>query len=244
MVGEPGYATPLTAAAWGFESNLFDGQSITLGRPLGTYVMENVLFKVSFPAEFHGQTAVEAALQLHPLVKDRLDRVERIRIDTQEPAVRIITKHGPLQNPADRDHCLQYLVAVALIHGTLTADHYEDETATDPRIDHLRDLTEVVEDPTYSRDYLDPDRRSIANAVQVWFDDGSSTGRIAVEFPLGHRRRRDEARPRLMEKFRQNASTCLSDTAVQTLAELTDDPDKLDRLSVPEFVHLTLKTNS
>ncbi len=243
MAGEPGYVTPLTAA-WGFESNLFDGQSITLGRPLGTYVMENVLFKVSFPAEFHGQTAVEAALQLHPLVKDRLDRVERIHIETQEPAVRIIAKHGPLQNPADRDHCLQYIVAVGLIHGTLTADHYEDETAADPRIDHLRKLTEVTEDPAYSRDYLDPGKRSIANAVQVWFDDGASTGRVAVEYPLGHRRRRDEARPQLMEKFRQNAGTCLSDVAVQTLAEFIDDPHRLDRLSVPEFVDLTLKTHS
>jgi 2-methylcitrate dehydratase len=244
MAGEPGYATPLTAPAWGFEKHLFDGQAIRLGRPLGSYVMENVLFKVSFPAEFHGQTAVEAALQLHPLVKDRLEQVERIRIETQEPAVRIITRDGPLQNPAARDHCLQYMVAVVLIHGTLTADHYEDETAADPRIDRLRDRMEVVEEPAYSRDYLDPDRRSIANAVQVWFDDGSSTGRIAVEYPLGHRRRRDEARPQLMEKFRQNASTCLTDTAVQTLAELIDDPARFDRLPVPEFVNLTLKTPS
>jgi 2-methylcitrate dehydratase len=244
MAGEPGYATPLTDSDWGFEKHLFDGQAIRLNRPLGSYVMENVLFKVSFPAEFHGQTAVEAALQLHPLVKDRLDQVERIRIETQEPAVRIIAKNGPLQNPADRDHCLQYMVAIALIHGTLTADHYEDETAADPRIDDLRDRMEVVEEPAYSRDYLNADKRSIANAVQVWFDDGSSTGRIAVEYPLGHRRRRDEARPQLMAKFRQNASTCLSDAAVQTLAESIDDPDRLDRLPVQEFVNLTLKTNS
>lgn len=240
MSGEPGYQTPLTTPDWGFEARLFGGQSITLARPLGCYVMENVLFKVAFPAEFHGQTAVEAAIQLHPAVKDRLDSIQRIRIETQEPAVRIITKSGPLKNPADRDHCLQYMVAIALIHGTLAADHYEKSFAGDPRIDVLRDRIEVVENSRYSADYLDPEKRSVANAVQITFDDGTSTERIEVEYPLGHRRRRAEARPLLLAKFRENAATALSDDAVATLSALVDDPERMDNMTVSEFVELTL----
>jgi 2-methylcitrate dehydratase len=240
MTGEMGYATALTAPTWGFQDSLFRGKPITLARPLGCYVMENILFKVSFPAEFHGQTAVEAALRLHPQVRGRWDQIERIRIETQESAVRIIAKSGPLKNPADRDHCLQYMVAVALRHGSLTAEHYESEVAADPLIDRLRERTEVVEEPRYSREYLDPDKRSIANAVQVLFADGTKTERVEIEYPLGHRRRRAESRPALIEKFVSNAGTRLPAESVKRLAELFDRPDWLDVLTVPEFVNLTL----
>lgn len=170
--------------------------------------MENVLFKISFPAEFHAQTAAEAAVRLHPLVKDRLQRISRIVITTHESAIRIISKVGPLANPADRDHCLQYMTAVPLIFGDLVAEHYEDAFhAAHPLIDRLREKMEIVEEPRYSREYLEADKRSIANAVEVFFDDGSSTGQVAVEYPLGHRRRRAEGIPLLQEKFKANLAT-------------------------------------
>ncbi len=239
MSGEKGYATALTTPTWGFQDSLFRGKPITLARPLGCYVMENILFKVSFPAEFHGQTAVEAALRLHPQVRDRWDQIERIRIETQESAVRIIAKSGPLKNPADRDHCLQYMVAIALRHGSLTAEHYEAEAAADPLIDRLRERMEVVEEPRYSREYLDPDKRSIANAVQVCFADGTQTERMEVEYPLGHRRRREESRPALVDKFVSNASTRLPAESVAKLATLFRDTDRCDGLTVPDFVNLT-----
>ena len=240
MTGEMGYATALTAPTWGFQDSLFRGKPITLARPLGCYVMENILFKVSFPAEFHGQTAVEAALRLHPQVSGRWDQIERIRIETQESAVRIIAKSGPLKNPADRDHCLQYMVAVALRHGSLTAEHYEAEVAADPLIDRLRERTEVVEEPRYSREYLDPEKRSIANAVQVFYADGTKTERVEVEYPLGHRRRRAESRPALLDKFVSNAATRLSAESVKELATLFRDTDRCDGLTVPDFVNITL----
>ena len=238
LSGELGYATALTAPTWGFQDAMFRGRTITLARPLGDYVMENILFKVSFPAEFHGQTAVEAALRLHPLVKDRWDQIARITIETQEPAIRIITKSGPLNNPADRDHCLQYMVAVALVHGNLTANHYEADAAANPLIDRLRERMTVVERPDYSREYLDPDKRSIANSLQIFFADGTETPRIEVEYPLGHRRRRTEARPALFDKFRQNASAKLRD--VEGIVSLFQNADQLDSLSVSQFVDLTL----
>ncbi len=240
MAGEKGYATALTTPTWGFQDSLFRGKPITLARPLGCYVMENILFKVSFPAEFHGQTAVEAALRLHPQVRGRWDQIERIRIETQESAMRIIAKSGPLKNPADRDHCLQYMVAVALRQGSLTAEHYEAEAAADPLIDRLRERTEVVEEPRYSREYLDPDKRSIANAVQVCFADGTQTERIEVEYPLGHRRRRAESRPALLDKFVSNAGTRLSAESVTKLATLFQDTDRCDGLTVPDFVNMTI----
>ncbi|MEX0820236.1 MAG: bifunctional 2-methylcitrate dehydratase/aconitate hydratase, partial [Pirellulaceae bacterium] len=193
LSGEMGYATALSAETWGFEDVVLGGRKLLVPRPLGSYVMENVLFKVAFPAEFHAQTAAEAAIALHDQVAGRLDAIQRIRVETQESAIRIISKSGPLRNPADRDHCLQYIVAVALIHGRLDADHYEQAAAADPAIARLRERMEVVEQPSYSRDYLDADKRSIANAVQVFFADGSATDRIEVEYPLGHRRRREEA---------------------------------------------------
>src|SRR5438309_764424 len=207
MQGEIGYPSALTAKNWGFYDVLFKGNPLLLGRPLGSYVMENVLFKISFPAEFHAQTAVECALRLHDTVRNRLDQIDRVVITTQESAIRIIDKSGPLHNPADRDHCIQYMTAVGLIFGELTADHYEDAVARDPRIDALRGKMLCVEDPAYSTDYLDPQKRSIANAVQVFFKDGSSTEKVAVEYPLGHRRRRAEGLPLLIKKFEANLAS-------------------------------------
>jgi 2-methylcitrate dehydratase len=239
QAGEMGYPTAITAPTWGFQESLFRGKTVKLARPLGTYVMENILFKVSFPAEFHGQTAVEAAIRLHPLVRDRWNRIARIRIDTQESAVRIINKRGPLNNPADRDHCLQYMVAVALAQGKLAAEDYEDQATENPLFDRLREKMEVVEQPCYSRDYLDPEKRSIANAVQVFFDDGSCTERVEVEYPLGHRRRRAEARPALAEKFRRNVATQLPAETVRRLVELLEDPARLDAMPVADFVSAT-----
>src|SRR2546427_3339441 len=170
--GEMGYPSALTVKTWGFCDALFRSQPIKLSRPLGSYVMENILFKISFPAEFHAQTAVEAAIKLHPQVQNRLEQIQQVVITTQESAMRIINKTGPLHNPADRDHCLQYMTAIGLLLGALNADHYEDATARDPRVDALRLKMVVQEDTRYSRDYLDPDKRSIANAVQVFFKDG------------------------------------------------------------------------
>lgn len=240
MAGEPGYATPLTTPTWGFQDSLFRGKPITLAQPLGSYVMEHVLFKVSYPAEFHAQTAVEAAVKLSPLVRDRFDRIQKIRIETQEAGVRIITKSGPLKNPADRDHCLQYMTAAALIHGTLAAEHYEESHALDPRVDFLRNRMEVVENAGYSRDYLDPTKRSIANSVQVSFDDGTATERVEVEYPLGHKRRRVEAKPELIHKFRHNAGTRLPAETVSRMIDLFDDASCLDAMPVGELVEMTL----
>jgi 2-methylcitrate dehydratase len=236
LQGEMGYPSALSAKTWGFYDALFRGQPFRFERPFGSYVMENVLFKVSFPAEFHAQTAVEAAVRLHPQVADRLDEVERVVITSQESAVRIIDKRGPLHNPADRDHCIQYMTAVGLIHGSLTAADYEDDAASDPRIDRLRAVMEVVEDPRYSRDYLDPEKRSIANAVQVFFKDGSRTEKAEVEYPLGHRRRRGEAIPLLVEKFRRNLAGKFPAERVDELVELFGDAGKLDGMRVNEFV--------
>src|SRR5262245_57836945 len=173
LTGEAGCPSALTARTWGFYDVLLKGQEFRFQRPYGVFVMPRVLFKASFPAEFHAQTAVEAAVRLHPYVKDRLNEIAQIAIATQEPALRIIDKRGPLYNPADRDHCLQYITAVGLIKGDLTAADYEDEAAADPRIDSLRSKTVCIEEPQYTSDYLDPDKRSIANAVQVFFNDGS-----------------------------------------------------------------------
>jgi 2-methylcitrate dehydratase len=202
MRNEMGYPSVLTAKTWGFQDSLFRGREIVLPRKLGSYVMENVLFKVSFPAEFHAQTAVEAALHLSREVKDKLEDIERVEIGTQESAIRIIDKKGPLHNPADRDHCLQYMTAIGLIFGELKAEHYGDKTATDARIDALRGKMKVVEVPAFTRDYLDPEKRSITNSVQVFFKNGTATARVEVEYPLGHRRRRNEAEPVLLDKFR------------------------------------------
>lgn len=236
--GEMGYPSALTARNWGFQDALLRGQLVRLGRPLASYVIENILFKVSFPAEFHAQTAVEAALQLHPLVKDRLDQIEKVVITTQESAMRIINKQGPLYNPADRDHCIQYMTAIGLIYGELTAAHYEDEIAADPRIDALREKMICIEDPQYSRDYLSEEKRSIANSVQVFFSDGSSTARVEVQYPLGHRRRRAEAIPLLEKKFAQNLASRFSDQQITSIMEIFQDEERLVNLPVHVFVDL------
>lgn len=236
LAGEPGYATALTTPEWGFEDALFRGQHVTAPRPLGSYVMENVLFKARYPAEFHAQTAVEAAVALHPQVRDRIDEIDHIELTTQESAARIIAKTGPLHNPADRDHCLQYMVAVPLLSGGLTAEDYSDRAAADPRIDALRERMRVTEDPDYSREYLDPDARSIANAVQVFFADGSQTPRVEVRFPSGHRRRREEARPYLLEKFSANIATRLPARRCERLLALWHAPETFAAMPVHHFL--------
>jgi len=236
LAGEMGYPTALTAPRWGFHDVVLGGQPLVVRRPFGCYVMEHVLFKVSYPAEFHAQTAAEAAVGLHPLVRDRLDDIDRIRIETHESCLRIIHKTGPLANPADRDHCLQYIVALGLLHGSITAEMYEDAAAADPRIDHLRARMEVVEQPRYSRDYLDPGKRSIANAVQVFFRDGTATPRQEIEYPLGHRRRRGEALPRLREKFQSNVATRLGPHRAAALAELFVADPAWERQPISEWL--------
>ena len=239
--GEMGYPSVLTAKTWGFYDVLFKGQPFRFERPYGSYVMENVLFKISFPAEFHAQTAVECAMQLHPLVRGRLDDIRRITIRTHESAIRIIDKRGPCANPADRDHCIQYMVAVPLIFGRLTAADYEDDVAADPRIDALREKIACVEDPQFSKDYLDPAKRSIANAVVVEFADGTRTPEIVVEYPIGHRRRRDEGIPRLIDKFRTNLARRFAAKQQQAIVDVALDPQRLAALAVNEFVDLMVQ---
>jgi 2-methylcitrate dehydratase len=238
LKGEMGYPSALTARTWGFYDVLFKGKPFRFKRPFGSYVMENVLFKISFPAEFHAQTAVEAAIRLHPQVKDRLDAVKKIVITTHESAIRIIDKKGPLDNPADRDHCIQYMTAIGLIKGNLTAADYEDAAALDPRVDRLRSKMTCVENKQWSRDYLDPAKRSIANAVQVFFADGSKTEHIAVEYPVGHRRRRKEGIPLLEAKFRTNLARRLAPKQQQAILALCSDARKLEATPVNEFVDL------
>lgn len=235
--GEMGYPSALTAPEWGFQDVLFNGQTLTLARPLDTYVMENVLFKVSYPAEFHAQTAAEAAIQLHLEVKDRLDEIVQITIDTHESAIRIIDKQGPLHNPADRDHCLQYIVAIGLLKGDITAEDYEDAAASDPIIDKLRDKMVVTENKQYTVDYLDPNKRSIANAVQVHFTDGTATDRVAIEYPLGHRFRREEAIPKIVEKFSANLAEHYSEKQRSEI-EAACNLENLAQMSVHTFMEL------
>ncbi len=236
--GEMGYPSALTAKTWGFYDVHFKGKEFRFQRPYGSYVMEHVLFKISYPAEFHAQTAVECAMQLHPLVKDRLADVKKITIRTHESAVRIIDKRGPLNNPADRDHCIQYMVAVPLIFGRLTAADYEDDVAADPRIDQLRARMECVEDPQFSKDYLDPEKRSIANAITVEFKDGSRTPEVVVEYPIGHRRRRKEGVPLLEAKFERNLARRFPPQQRRAILELCADRERLPATPVNEFVDL------
>lgn len=238
LAGEPGLPSALTAPRWGFDDVLFQGRNLQRPRAYGSYVMENILFKVAFPAEFHAQTAVECAVQLHPQVKDRLEQIERIELRTQEPAIRIISKTGPLYSPADRDHCIQYMVAVPLVHGTLTAECYEDEFARDPRLDALRDKMTIAEEPRFTRDYYDPEKRAIGNSVRVFFKDGTSTGGVSIEYPLGHRRRRPEGLPLLERKFRDALASHYQASQAETILKLCQDPKKLENTAVGEFVDL------
>ncbi|RAP75028.1 bifunctional 2-methylcitrate dehydratase/aconitate hydratase [Paenibacillus montanisoli] len=236
--GEMGYPSALTAKIWGFYDVLFKGNEFKFQRPYGSYVMEQVLFKISFPAEFHAQTAVECALRLHSQAAGRLDEIDRVVLTTHESAIRIIDKKGPLHNPADRDHCLQYMAAIGLIYGELTADHYEDAAASDPRIDALRDKMVVVEDARYSKDYHDPDKRSIANAIQVFFKDGSATEKAETEYPIGHRRRRAEGIPLLERKFADNLATRFPSKQAKAIYELCQDQQRLEATPVHAFCDL------
>jgi 2-methylcitrate dehydratase len=240
LQGEMGYPSAVTAKIWGFCDVAFRNQSLRFARTLDTYVMENILFKISFPAEFHAQTAVECAISLHPQIKNRLSEIKKIVITTHESAMRIINKTGPLHNPADRDHCLQYMTAIGLIFGNLTAEHYEEKIARDPRIDSLRGKMQVIEDPQFSKDYLDPGKRSIANAVQIYFSDGSSTEQIRVDYPIGHKRRREEGIPLLIEKFKHNFATRFTVEKVEELTALFLDEKKLAALPVNEFMEMLI----
>ena len=239
LKGEMGYPSALTAKGWGFQDVLFKGKPVTVpSQEFGTYVMEHVLFKISFPAEFHAQTAVEAAITLHPRIISRLDDIEKVIIETQESGKRIIDKTGPLNNPADRDHCIQYMVAIGLLKGALTADDYEDQVASDSRIDSLRAKMEVVENAAFTRDYLDPAKRSIGNSVQVVFRDGTQTDKISVEYPIGHRRRRAEGIPVLLAKFEANLKGHIPAAQAQKVLELCRDQERLEATPVKEFMDL------
>ena len=240
--GEMGYPSALTAPVWGFYDVLFDGKPFKFQRPYSSYVMEHVLFKLSYPAEFHAQTAVECAVQLHPFVVQRFNDIARIELITHESAIRIISKQGELHNPADRDHCLQYMVAIGLLHGDLIAEHYEDEAALDPRIDSLRAKMHVTENLEFSRDYHDPDKRSIANSMKILFNDGTESDLVTIEYPIGHQRRRAEGLPVLMAKFKRNLSTQFSAERVEAIMSIMSDQSRLAAMTVVDFMELWVKT--
>ncbi|HEY8553502.1 MAG TPA: bifunctional 2-methylcitrate dehydratase/aconitate hydratase [Burkholderiales bacterium] len=239
--GEMGYPSVLTAKTWGFYDVLFKGQEFKFQRPYGSYVMENVLFKISYPAEFHAQTAVEAAMQIHEQMKrlgKKPEDIKRITNRTHEACIRIIDKKGPLHNPADRDHCVQYMIAVPIIFGRLTAADYEDDVAADPRIDKLREKIVCVEDPQFTKDYHDPNKRSIANALTVEFNDGTNLKEIVVEYPIGHKRRRKEGIPLLEAKFRRNLARRFPKKQQDAILEVSLDQKKLEAMPVHEYVDL------
>ena len=233
-----GYPSALTAKTWGFYDVAFKGKPFEFERPFGSYVMENVLFKISYPAEFHAQTAVECAIQLHPQVAAKLDQIDRIEIETQEAGVRIIDKTGPLANYADRDHCIQYMVAVPLIFGRLAADDYSDDIAADPRIDALRDKMTVKENPQFTQDYFDPAKRYIGNSLQVFFKDGSKTEKVSIDYPIGHRKRRAEGIPVLLEKFKHALAGHLPARQVERILAACADPAQLEALQVQQWLDL------
>ncbi|RCL41168.1 MAG: bifunctional 2-methylcitrate dehydratase/aconitate hydratase [Gammaproteobacteria bacterium] len=239
--GQIGYPSAITAPTWGFQDVLFKGSSLSLPQEFNSYVMENILFKISFPAEFHAQTAVEAAVKLHPEIIDRIEEIEKINIITHESAIRIISKEGELNNPADRDHCIQYMTAIGLLKGNLIAEDYEDEVAQDPRIDALRNKMKVEENTDYSKDYLNPEKRSIANELQIFFSDGSSTEKIEVEYPIGHRRRREEGIPVLINKFEENLKTQFSSSRANKILDICNDQLELENTSVTDFMELLIK---
>jgi 2-methylcitrate dehydratase len=233
-----GYPSALSAKTWGFYDVAFKGKAFEFERPFGSYVMENVLFKISFPAEFHAQTACEAAMKLHPQVAAKIDQIERIEIETQEAGVRIIDKTGPLANYADRDHCIQYMVAVPLIFGRLTASDYNDDVAADPRIDALRAKMTVRENPQFTKDYFDPDKRYIGNSVQVFFADGSKTEKVSIDFPIGHRKRRVEGIPVLLRKFEAALLGHLAGNQVTGILDACRDPGALEAMPLHKFMGL------
>lgn len=236
--GEMGYPSALTVPKWGFYDVLFGGKSFEFQRPYGSYVMENVLFKLSYPAEFHAQTAVECAVKLHPQVEKRFNDIARIELITHESAIRIISKQGALHNPADRDHCLQYMVAIGLLFGDLRAEHYENDIAADPRIDQLRAKMHVTENEQFSRDYHDPEKRSIANSIKLIFKDGSESEQIVIEYPIGHKRRREEGIPVLLSKFEHNLGTRFSPAQITAITTAMNDTNKLAAMPVVDFMAL------
>jgi 2-methylcitrate dehydratase len=236
LKGEMGYPSALSAKTWGFQDVLFKGKPVVLPQALGSYVMENVLFKISYPAEFHAQTAVEAAMTLHPQIAARLDQIDRVVIETQEPGVRIIDKTGPLANPADRDHCIQYMVAIPLLFGRLEASDYEDAVAADPRVDALRAKMQVKENAEFTKDYYDPQKRYIGNAVQVFFKDGSSSERVAVDFPIGHRKRRAEGMPVLVKKFESSVAAHFQPRQTESIKAMFADRKTLMAMPVSDFM--------
>jgi len=241
MQNDMGYPTVLTAKEWGFYDVLFKGNEFSLKQVFASYVIENILFKVKYPAEFHAQTAVEAAVKLHVLLKDKLEQIKYIQIETQQSAMRVINKTGKLHNPADRDHCLQYMVAVALLTGQLSADNYEDDYSKDTRIDALRAKIQVNENLQFSQDYLDPAKRSIANSIQIFFQDKSFTEKLVIEFPLGHPRRRDEALPALKKKFEQAINTHLSSNKAAKIMRIFECDRVFIETSVNQLMDLLAK---
>jgi len=241
LTGEMGYATALSAPKWGFQDVLFGGQPVTLAKPLESYVMDNILFKISFPAEFHAQTAVECAITLHPEVSGRLSEIERVEMETQEPGVRIIDKKGPLNNFADRDHCLQYMAAIGLIFGELNANHYSDEVSSDSRIDALRDKMVVRENESFTKDYYDLEKRAIGNSIQVFFNDGTSTERIEVQYPIGHRNRRSEGIPVLRTKFANSLKGVFGEDQQAAILKSFENSDLLAAIEVKDFLDLFVK---
>ena len=236
--GQIGYPSAISAPTWGFKDVLFNGKDLIINQEFESYVMENVLFKISFPAEFHAQTAVEAAVKLHHEIKNKFDEIDKIKIITHESAIRIISKEGKLNNPADRDHCLQYMTAIGLIKGDLVAEDYEDSVAKDPLVDSLREKMEIEEDLSFSKDYLDPSKRSIANSLQIFFKDGTCTDIEEVHYPIGHKNRRAEGIPILIKKFEKNLMTQFSEDRVKGIMSLFEDNEKLFNLPVREFVDL------
>ncbi len=247
MKGEMGYPTALTAKTWGFYDVLFNGNPLKFQRDYGSYVMENVLFKISFPAEFHAQTAIECAITLHDneIIKmntvDKIKEIDKIIITTHESAIRIIDKTGPLNNPADRDHCIQYMVAIGLLKGNLTAQDYENQAAQDPKIDLLREKMICEELNQYTHDYLDVDKRSITNAIQIFYKDGTLSKKIVVEYPIGHKLRRDEGIPKLIEKFKTNLAREFNKSQAHKILSVSLDQKQFEKISVNEYIDLFWK---
>ena len=241
LAGEMGYPSALSAPTWGFYDVLFQGRPFRLPQAYGSYVMENVLFKIAYPAEFHAQTAVECAMKLHGAVADRLAEIDHIVIETQESGVRIIDKTGPLANPADRDHCIQYMTAIPLIFGRLTAADYEDAVASDPRIDALRGQMVVRENSRFTEEYLAADKRHIGNAVQVFFQDGTATERVQVDVPVGHRKRRAEGIPLLVGKFEASVAGHFPPGQARKIHAMFGDRPRLEAMPVHEFVAAMVK---
>lgn len=241
MTGEMGYPSVLSAKTWGFYDVAFNARSFQVNRAYDSYVMENILFKIAYPAEFHAQTAVECAVQLHQVCIDKFEQIETIKMTTQQSAVRIISKEGPLHNPADRDHCIQYMVAIGLLFGDLTAEHYEDETANDVRIDQLRSKMQVVEDEKFTQDYLDPEKRSIANSLQIFFKDGTQSEQVTIEYPIGHKRRREQGIPQLQSKFSSNLATQFAASQAESIVKLCSDIEKLWQMKTHDFLNEWVK---